>query len=88
MDDFQIARNAILDELKRRFHANDKAVKALDPNNAHHWWQPMKQRNCFTGVGEMDCPICKTGKLRYSRAAYNGHVHAKCSTNGCVAWME
>lgn len=88
MDKIKIARDAILNELYRRFHANDKSVKALDLDNAHHWWQPTKQKNCFTGAGEMECPVCKTGKLRYSRAAYNGHVHARCSTDGCVAWME
>ena len=21
-------------------------------------------------------------------AAYNGHVHARCKTEGCVSWME
>ena len=88
MDKIKIARDAILAELHRRFHANDKAVKALDPKSAHHWWNPMEQKNCFSGAGEMACPVCKTGKLRYSRAGYNGHVHAACSTDTCVRWME
>lgn len=38
--------------------------------------------------GVIDCPVCKTGKLRFSRAALNGHVHAACSTETCVRWME
>jgi hypothetical protein len=38
--------------------------------------------------GEIPCPVCTTGTLRYSRAMSNGHVHARCSTDGCVAWME
>lgn len=38
--------------------------------------------------GEIDCPVCKTGKLRYSQAGYNGHIHAACSTEDCVRWME
>lgn len=88
MDRVMVARNAILDELYRRYHANDKAVKCLNPDDAHRWYNPKQQKNCFTGAGEMDCPVCKTGKLRYSRAAYNGHVHGRCSTDGCVAWME
>ena len=88
MDKIKIARDAILAELYRRFHANDKAVKALDPDNAHRWYNPNEQKNCFNGAGEMDCPVCKTGKLRYSRASYNGHVHAGCTTKGCVSWME
>lgn len=39
------------------------------------------------GVSEMTCPICG-GLLRYSVAAYNGHIHGKCETEGCVQWME
>lgn len=35
----------------------------------------------------IECPVCK-GKLHLSQAAYNGHVHAKCETEDCVAFME
>lgn len=80
------ARRAIVAELKRRALAGDTTVKPLDPLNSHRWYKP--QENYYTGNGVMDCPICVTGKLRYSRAAYNGHVHGRCSTDGCVAWME
>jgi hypothetical protein len=38
--------------------------------------------------GAIPCPTCKTGTLRYSRAVTNKHVHARCSTDGCHAWME
>lgn len=39
--------------------------------------------------GEINCPICgKENALRFSRAGYNGHIHAACKTDGCVAWME
>lgn len=38
--------------------------------------------------GELPCPICKpAGKLSFS-VAYNGHVHACCTTKDCVRWME
>lgn len=39
--------------------------------------------------GVIDCPVCD-GKqcLRYSRAGYNGHIHARCGTKDCVSWME
>lgn len=40
------------------------------------------------GSGTIQCPACKSGLLRYSKAAYNGHIHAKCSTSDCAAWME
>jgi hypothetical protein len=39
-------------------------------------------------AGELDCPVCKTGKLRYRVSARNGHIAAGCTTDGCVSWME
>lgn len=39
--------------------------------------------------GTIDCPCCgKEKSLRFSRAGYNGHIHAACSTSECVSWME
>lgn len=37
-------------------------------------------------IGETMCPKCK-GKLAY-RQHSNGHIHARCATDGCLAWME
>lgn len=36
----------------------------------------------------MICPICKTGELNYKIMSYNGHIHARCTTEDCVCWME
>lgn len=38
--------------------------------------------------GQIPCPACKTGIVSWSRARINGHVHARCSTDGCASWME
>lgn len=38
--------------------------------------------------GEMPCPNACGGTLRYSIAGVNGHIHGRCSTEGCAAWME
>ena len=35
----------------------------------------------------VECPICK-GWLHLNQSDYNGHVHGKCETEGCVSWME
>lgn len=35
----------------------------------------------------IECPACQ-GRLHLSISSYNGHVHGKCETDGCVAWME
>lgn len=48
-------------------------------------WHGKKNRS--GGSGRVNCPNC-AGMLSYSRSANNGHIHAKCSTAGCVAWME
>jgi hypothetical protein len=39
-------------------------------------------------VGELDCPVCSTGKLKYSIANINDHIHAACLTDKCVRWMK
>ena len=38
-------------------------------------------------AGEVDCPICEKGRLTY-RIHTNGHIAARCTTEGCMAWME
>lgn len=35
----------------------------------------------------VECPLCK-GRLHLTQSSYNGHVHGKCETAGCVSWME
>lgn len=40
------------------------------------------------GQGAVKCPCCADGELSYSVSGYNGHVHGRCSTAGCVRWMQ
>lgn len=40
------------------------------------------------GKGFVNCPACSKGRLYYSVASYNGHVHASCETQECLQWME
>lgn len=81
-----VARRAILADLKSRALAKDPTVRPIDQEDAHRWCMP--QNNYYSGSGEIACPVCKVGRLRYSRSGYNGHVHAACSTSGCVCWRE
>lgn len=37
--------------------------------------------------GSLECPQCSK-PLHWSKAQCNGHVHARCETEDCVAWME
>lgn len=39
-------------------------------------------------AGVIACPCCVTGIVSFSRSGYNGHIHARCSTENCAAWME
>jgi len=39
-------------------------------------------------AGIADCPICESGELKYMISSYNGHIHAGCTTEGCVDWCE
>lgn len=39
--------------------------------------------------GHIPCPLCSTGTIVFSRAgSFNGHIHGRCSTSGCIQWME
>jgi len=38
-------------------------------------------------AGQLRCLVCERGTLAWSMAS-NGHVHARCTTSGCVSWME
>lgn len=50
---------------------------------------PWKRGKVNSARGRIDCPVCGARQgLAFSRAGYNGHVHAQCSTAGCVNWME
>lgn len=37
--------------------------------------------------GEIPCPV-DGGTLHFTIASVNGHIHAACSNDGCVRWME
>lgn len=48
-----------------------------------HWVRGMVRHH-----GEIECPVCRTGRLRFSRSGYNGHIYAGCTTPDCVRWMD
>lgn len=39
------------------------------------------------GRGELECPCCGS-VLRWSIAAYNGHMRVHCAGKDCVSWIE
>ena len=85
----EVVRNAIIDSLAQRLKDKDATVKLCARSSSpYEEDDEHSPRDFVAGSGEIACPICGTGKVRYSRAAYNGHVHAGCTTQGCVRWME
>lgn len=74
---------AEIEEVMKRFNDTHEARKAIVEHLGGPWKKGMAGAS-----GEIPCPACKSGTLRFSRAGYNGHIHAACSTKGCVAWME
>jgi hypothetical protein len=61
-----------------------KAREAIVESLGGKW-----KRGMSGSSGAIDCPVCSGQKtLRFSRSGYNGHIHAGCSTDGCVRWME
>lgn len=71
-------------EIVKRFDDTVKARTAI-VNHLGRW----KKGTGMNGHGSIQCPVCKgIDSLRFSRAGWNGHIHAHCQTAGCVSWME
>lgn len=71
-------------EIEARCAALGMARKAIVEYLGGPW-----KRGTPGARGTIDCPVCGAEKsLCFSRAGYNGHIHAACRTKGCVSWME
>lgn len=38
--------------------------------------------------GSVDCPVCTRGRVEFAADGVTGNVRAKCSSEGCVSWIE
>lgn len=38
-------------------------------------------------AGSIPCPICNAS-VHFAKSPHNGHVHARCETDGCLVFME
>lgn len=71
----------------------DRVLKSQDNcllamAKAHEHARASRLKKGTGGRGELPCPACEKGTLRYSVAGINGHMHAACSDQACVRWME
>ena len=72
-----------------RADAFDAAIKRMEmAGPIVTAWRTWSKTNRVSKQEIIDCPTGCGGKLHLSQAAYNGHVHGKCTTNGCLSWME
>jgi hypothetical protein len=75
-------------EAEERSHHERAKLTVRCINAAHEHAKAAGLGRGHGGTGQMDCPAGCGGTLGYSVAGYNGHMHAKCITAGCVNWME
>jgi hypothetical protein len=71
----------------------DEAIRkfmVVQTGAVRKWRQEQKwsRNNRVSAVGVVPCEACGVGQIHLSMAAYNGHVHGKCTTENCVSWME
>jgi hypothetical protein len=70
--------------MKVRWENMGKARQAIVAHLGGPW-----KKGTPGAQGSIDCPVCAAEKsLQFSRAGYNGHIHARCKTEDCVSWME
>jgi hypothetical protein len=50
--------------------------------------QGWSKKNRVSATGKVPCAGCGNGEIHLSMAALNGHVWGRCTTKGCVSWME
>ncbi len=50
--------------------------------------QGWSKKNRVSASGTVPCGACGTGTIHLSMAGCNGHVWGKCTTVGCVEWVE
>ena len=72
-------------EIHRSMENISKARQAI----VAHLGGPWVRNHTPGATGVIDCPVCGAKQsLRFTRAGYNGHIHAGCTTKECVGWME
>jgi hypothetical protein len=62
--------------------------RAMGPVSEWRKAQGWSKKNRVSATGKVPCNACGKGEIHLSMAAYNGHVWGKCTTEGCVSWME
>ena len=65
--------------MRQRMEMHEKVAVVVAPIR--------KEYKGRSGRGTITCPCCG-GNLHWSISGYNGHMHGRCETEGCISWME
>lgn len=76
------------EQRKREMMARFAQIGTARAAIVEHLGGPWRDGHDSGKHGVIECPVCKSGQLRFTRSGYNGHIHAGCTTPGCVAWIE
>jgi hypothetical protein len=79
-----------LAEDKRQTDESIRKFMVAHSGKVREWREANKwdRKNPNGATGKVPCEACGTGEICLSMSSYNGHVHGKCTTDGCVSWME
>lgn len=82
------AEEVAADEAKTQEHIR-KFMTAYT-GKVREWREANKwdRKNPKAATGKVPCEVCGIGEIHLNMAAYNGHVWGKCTTEGCVEWVE
>ena len=72
---------------ERSFARMQKAIAIIrDQTKAQPEFDPAMDSKKQGSSGVIDCPVCGNS-LNYVVSGGNHHIHGKCETAGCLAWM-
>lgn len=72
---------------EKSFAGMQKAIATIrEKIKANPEFEPVMDDEKQGAAGEIGCPSCG-GTLHYVVSAGNHHIHGKCETPGCLAWM-
>jgi hypothetical protein len=89
-DKHQLPTPEEIAEDERRTAESVRKFMVAYTGKVREWREANKwdRKNPKSAAGKVPCEVCSTGEIHLLMHEYNGHVHGKCSTEGCVSWME
>jgi hypothetical protein len=87
---FQLPTPEEVAESERKSAESIRKFMVAYSGKVREWREANKwdRKNPKGATGKVPCEVCTTGEIHLSMSEYNGHVWGKCSTEGCVSWME